>query len=94
MTALQAAGVPAGAVLGVADLTTDPHLRARGFWESVSHADAGEWEIEGPAWRLAGNPAAVRLPAPRFGEASPAAAGAGSATGSPTRSARARAAIL
>jgi crotonobetainyl-CoA:carnitine CoA-transferase CaiB-like acyl-CoA transferase len=68
MEELQAAGVPAGAVLSVQDLTASPQLRARGFWESVSDPDAGTWEMEGPAWVLTSNPAHVRLPAPNFGE--------------------------
>ncbi len=68
MHELQTAGVPAGAVLSAPDLSQDPQLRARGFWETVSDPDAGVWEMEGPAWRLASNPAHVRLPAPNFGE--------------------------
>jgi crotonobetainyl-CoA:carnitine CoA-transferase CaiB-like acyl-CoA transferase len=46
----------------------DEHLRARGFWETVAHAAAGEWDMEGPVWRMSRTPAHVRLPAPRFGE--------------------------
>ena len=68
MQALQAAGVPAGAVLSVRDLTADPQLEARGFFEEVTHADAGTWRMEGPAWRLEKHPAHIRLPAPRFAE--------------------------
>lgn len=68
MDELQAAGVPAGAVLSVRDLTSNPHLRARGFFEEVTAVDAGTWEMEGPAWVLRSNPAHVRLPAPGFGE--------------------------
>jgi crotonobetainyl-CoA:carnitine CoA-transferase CaiB-like acyl-CoA transferase len=68
MEELQAAGVPAGAVLSVQDLTASPQLRARGFWEEVTDPDAGTWEMEGPAWVLTSNPAHVRLPAPNFGE--------------------------
>jgi crotonobetainyl-CoA:carnitine CoA-transferase CaiB-like acyl-CoA transferase len=66
--ALQAAGVPAAPVLKIADLMADEHLRARGFWEPVSHAVAGTWDIEGPVWRMSRTPAHVRLPAPMFGE--------------------------
>jgi len=68
METLQSAGVPAGAVLSVQDLTASPQLRERGFWETVTDPDAGTWEIEGPAWVLTANPAHVRLPAPNFGE--------------------------
>ena len=68
METLQSAGVPAGAVLSVQDLTASPQLRERGFWEPVTDPDAGTWEMEGPAWVLTSNPAHVRLPAPNFGE--------------------------
>jgi len=66
--ALQAAGVPAMPVLSVPDVFADPHLRARGFFELVSHSVAGVWEVEGPHWRLSESPAHIRLPAPAFGE--------------------------
>jgi crotonobetainyl-CoA:carnitine CoA-transferase CaiB-like acyl-CoA transferase len=66
--ALQAVGVPASPVLSVPEVFADPHLRARGFYESVSHSVAGVWEVEGPHWRLSESPGHVRLPAPAFGE--------------------------
>jgi len=66
--ALQAAGIAAAPVLGVPALFDDAHLRARGFWESVSHPDAGTWDVDGVPWRLSRSPAHIRLPAPRFGE--------------------------
>lgn len=66
--ALQAAGVAAAPVFGVPALFDDPHLRARGFWESVSHPEAGTWDVDGVPWRLSRSSAHIRLPAPRFGE--------------------------
>jgi crotonobetainyl-CoA:carnitine CoA-transferase CaiB-like acyl-CoA transferase len=66
--ALQAAGVAAAPVLGIPALFDDPHLRARGFWETVSHPDAGTWDLDGVPWRLSRSPAHIRLPAPRFAE--------------------------
>lgn len=66
--AMQAAGVPAAPVLKIPRLMEDEHLRARGFWESVAHADAGTWDMEGPVWRMSRTPAHIRLPAPMFGE--------------------------
>ncbi len=66
--ALQAAGVAAGPVLGVPALFDDPHLRARGFWESVAHPEAGTWDVDGVPWCLSRSPAHIRLPAPRLGE--------------------------
>jgi crotonobetainyl-CoA:carnitine CoA-transferase CaiB-like acyl-CoA transferase len=66
--ALQAAGVPAMPVLTVQDVFADDHLRERGFFESVSHAVAGEWEMEGPHWRMSETPGHVRMPPPSFAE--------------------------
>ncbi|TMB96741.1 MAG: CoA transferase [Chloroflexi bacterium] len=66
--ALQAAGVPASPVLTVIDIFEDEHLRARGFFEPVSHTVAGVSEIEAPHWRMSETPAHIRLPAPSFAE--------------------------
>jgi crotonobetainyl-CoA:carnitine CoA-transferase CaiB-like acyl-CoA transferase len=66
--AMQAAGVSAAPVLKIPRLMENEHLRARGFWESVAHVDAGTWDMEGPVWRMSRTPAHVRLPAPMFGE--------------------------
>jgi len=66
--ALQAAGIPAAPVLGVPALFDDLHLRARDFWEPVSHPDAGMWDVDGVPWRMSRSPAHIRLPAPRFAE--------------------------
>jgi len=66
--ALQAAGVTAAPVLAVPEVFEDEHLRARRFFEAVSHAIAGAWEMEGPAWRMSETPAHIRVPPPCFGE--------------------------
>ncbi len=55
-------------VLSVPEVFADEHLRARGFFELVSHPVAGAWEIEAPHWRMSETPTHVRLPAPCFGE--------------------------
>jgi crotonobetainyl-CoA:carnitine CoA-transferase CaiB-like acyl-CoA transferase len=55
-------------VLAIQRLMQDEHLRARGFWESVTHADAGTWDMEGPVWRMSATPAHVRVPPPMYGE--------------------------
>ena len=65
---LQAAGVSAAPVLKIQRLMQDQHLRARGFWETVSHPAAGTWDMEGPVWRMSRTPGHVRTPAPMFGE--------------------------
>lgn len=65
---LQAAGVPCGPVLNPAEVFFDPHLRARGFFEWVTHPEAGTWDMEGPIYRLSRTPAHIRINAPCFGE--------------------------
>ena len=65
---LQAAGVSATPVLTIPEIMRDPHLTERGFWEEVTHREAGTWQMDGPAWRFDLAPAHVRLPAPCFGE--------------------------
>ncbi len=65
---LQARGVPAGQVLSPFALTKDPHLRARGFFETVQHPDMGPNTVTRPTWQLAGTPVHVRRPAPCFGQ--------------------------
>jgi crotonobetainyl-CoA:carnitine CoA-transferase CaiB-like acyl-CoA transferase len=66
--ALQADGVPAMAVLTMQDILEDEHLAARGFFETISHEAAGEWQVESPHWRMSDTPAHIRLPAPGFAE--------------------------
>jgi crotonobetainyl-CoA:carnitine CoA-transferase CaiB-like acyl-CoA transferase len=65
---LQAAGVPASAVETMQDVFEDPQLRARGFFEPVTHPHAGTWEIEGPHWRMSETPGHIRIPPPSFAE--------------------------
>jgi crotonobetainyl-CoA:carnitine CoA-transferase CaiB-like acyl-CoA transferase len=65
---LGAAGVPASPVNTTAMLYDDPHLRARGFYEMVAHAVAGDWEVDGMPYRYPVTPAHVRLPPPSFGQ--------------------------
>ncbi len=68
MHLLQQAGVPAGAVLTIPELYSDPHMRERGAWVEQSHADAGTWEMEAPPWRFSRTPGHIRVSAPGFGE--------------------------
>lgn len=65
---LQAAGVPASAVETMQDVFADPQLRARGFFEPVTHPHAGTWDIEGPHWRMSETPGHIRIPPPSFAE--------------------------
>ena len=72
MERLQAAGVPAGAVLDGRDLHFDPHLKARGFLEMLSFPEERDMgarrPIIGRPWRFSKLPLFVRAPAPKFGQ--------------------------
>jgi len=68
MHALQAAGVPAAAVLNNAQLTTDPHLKERGFCVTDHHPETGERVISGTSWHLSRTPGGVRTHAPLLGQ--------------------------
>ncbi len=68
---LQAAGVPAGAVLNNAELLFDPHLTSRGFYEVYEHhpdADMPPLPYSSRPWKFAGAPAGPRRVAPLLGE--------------------------
>lgn len=68
MFSLQSAGVPAGAVLDASELSTDPHLRERGFFTTVTHPSTGTHRYPGSPFKMGGGLSARNGPAPRFGE--------------------------
>ena len=71
MAALQAVGVPAGAVLDSKDLLFDPHLRERRFYEVVRHHPSTGMPplpYAGRPWRLSATPAVAPRAAPLMGE--------------------------
>ena len=68
MLLLQKAGVAAGPVLHCVDSYNDPHLKARGFFEKITHEDAGTHLYPGMAWKFSKTPLTIRRPAVRFGE--------------------------
>jgi crotonobetainyl-CoA:carnitine CoA-transferase CaiB-like acyl-CoA transferase len=68
MHLLQRAGVPAGAVLTIPELMSDPQLRARHAWVEQTHPHAGTWEMEAPPWLLSRTPGHIRMPAPGFAQ--------------------------
>ena len=71
MEALQAAGVPAGAVLDSKDLLFDPHLRERQFYEVVHHHPSTEMPplpYAGRPWKMSETPAVRPKAAPLMGE--------------------------
>ena len=71
MNALQAEGVPAGAVLDSKDLLFNPHLKERGFYEVVRHhpsTDMPPLPYAGRPWKLSETPAVTPRAAPVMGE--------------------------
>ena len=65
---LQREEVPAGPVIDEKDAFSDPHVRARGFFEQLTHADAGTHLYPGLAFRMSKTPNSLRLPPVRLGE--------------------------
>jgi crotonobetainyl-CoA:carnitine CoA-transferase CaiB-like acyl-CoA transferase len=71
MQTLQAAGIPAGAVLDSHDLLFDPHLLERKFFEVVSHhpgTGIPPLPYGSRPWKLLGTPAVKPVAAPTMGE--------------------------
>lgn len=72
MERLQAAGVPAGAVLDGRDINLDPQMRHRGLLEWIDYPEerkmGGRRLVIGRPWRFGGQDMTVRGPAPTFGE--------------------------
>jgi crotonobetainyl-CoA:carnitine CoA-transferase CaiB-like acyl-CoA transferase len=65
---LRAEGVPAGPVLDDADAFADPHLADRGYFWTITQADAGTHPYPGPPYRLRNVELVPRLPPVRLGE--------------------------
>ena len=63
----QAYGLGATAIYTMEDLSSDPHLRERGYFQTVEHPEAGRLEYFGPPFALHGTPVALR-PAPLLGQ--------------------------
>jgi crotonobetainyl-CoA:carnitine CoA-transferase CaiB-like acyl-CoA transferase len=68
MEALQAAGVPAGAALGVDELTRNEHVQARKVFQTVQHPEIGPHPHSRVAWQFSDTPAVIEKPAPLFGQ--------------------------
>jgi crotonobetainyl-CoA:carnitine CoA-transferase CaiB-like acyl-CoA transferase len=65
---LQQYGVAAGPVLSAAAAYADPHLRERGFFETVTHPEAGTHAYPGVLWHMSRTPAHIRRPPCCLGE--------------------------
>src|SRR6202162_2913351 len=68
LTALASAGVPAGPVLSIAEMIVHPQVQARQMVVETMHAKAGVTRALGCPIKLSETPAAVRRPAPLFGQ--------------------------
>ena len=68
MKILQQSGIRSGAVLNAADLNHNPHLKQRGFFETVTHPEAGTHALASVPWKLSLTPGSIRIPAPCFAQ--------------------------
>ncbi|SMF87086.1 Crotonobetainyl-CoA:carnitine CoA-transferase CaiB [Azospirillum oryzae] len=68
LAVLEAAGVPAGPVLSIADMHEHPHTLARAMVVEVEHSRAGPVKTLGLPIKFSRTPGGVRGPAPAFGE--------------------------
>ena len=65
---LQQHRVAAGPLLSAGAAYADPQLRARGFFETVTHPEAGTHEYPGVLWKMSHTPASIRRPPCCLGE--------------------------
>ena len=68
MHILQAHGVPAGAVAKGSDIVADPHLNARGFWDTVDHPEGMVYKQVTAPWHLSEAPRQRTVPSAGLGE--------------------------
>jgi crotonobetainyl-CoA:carnitine CoA-transferase CaiB-like acyl-CoA transferase len=64
----QARRVPFAPVSTMGDLVDSPHLKARGFFATVTHPEAGTVTMPGAPYRFSASPWALRRPAPCLGQ--------------------------
>jgi len=67
-TTLQINGVPAAAVRSPQEVFDDPHLAARGFYQTIEHSVLGSSPYAGFTARLSETPGRIQRPAPLLGE--------------------------
>ncbi len=65
---LNAAGVPTGPVLDIAQVFGDPQVRARDMLVELPHAEVGTFRTTGLPVKLSDTPGAIRRPPPLHGE--------------------------
>jgi crotonobetainyl-CoA:carnitine CoA-transferase CaiB-like acyl-CoA transferase len=59
--------IPFAPVSTLGDLLAAPHLRARGFFATLTHPTAGAYEMPGAPYRFSASPWRLRRPAPSLG---------------------------
>lgn len=65
---LQGAGIPAGLVQNAREMLEDGHVRERGYFVQLEHAEAGLRWYDGPGWRMSESPVGLDRAAPMLGE--------------------------
>ena len=65
---LEQAGVPAGPILGIAEVHRDPQALARAMVQTVQHPVAGEVQTLGHPVKYSRTPASIRRAAPVYGQ--------------------------
>ena len=65
---LDSAGIPAGPVFDIAEMTSDEHVLARGMVEEVGTSQGGPMRVISHPVKYSANPAAIVRPAPQLGE--------------------------
>ncbi|HYA21154.1 MAG TPA: CoA transferase [Burkholderiales bacterium] len=65
---LEAAGVPAGPVLSISEMLTDPQVLAREMVVDVKHSRLGHMKTLGPPVKFSSTPSGVKRGAPLLGE--------------------------
>jgi benzylsuccinate CoA-transferase BbsF subunit len=65
---LQAAGVAAAICAPNKSVSEDAHLKERGYWVYLDHAEVGKQQHCGIPWRMSRTGGAVRAPAPLIGQ--------------------------
>ena len=68
MRLLQSVRVPVGPVLDHGEVYDDPHINERGFFQEVTHPQAGTHLYPGVVWKFSKTPLSIRIPANCLGE--------------------------
>jgi formyl-CoA transferase len=68
MEQLASADITCGSVQEVPEVLQDPHLRARGTLQDITHPTVGKVTVIGSPVRLNGEPPTVEAPSPTLGQ--------------------------